>query len=355
MRAPEIRQKFLDYFISRGHSQLPSSPLVSDDPTLLLTNAGMNQFKPVFLGEVTPASPRATTVQKCVRTVDIENVGRTTRHVTFFEMLGNFSFGDYFKPEVISYAWEVLTEVYQLPPDRLWVTVYLDDDEAVEVWRRIGVPADRIQRLGWADNYWSMGVPGPCGPSSEICYDRGPAYGEPGGPAVNDERYLELWNLVFMQNIRGEGGDKDGFAVVGELPRRNIDTGLGLDRLAIILQDVESITQTDLLAPTFEVVEDLVGRRFPGHDGTEASVSYQVVVDHARTIAFLIADGVLPSNEGSGYVLRRLMRRAIRHAQSLGVTDLVLPTITTSVVDNLARGVAGTGIGEVADRAGQRP
>jgi alanyl-tRNA synthetase len=331
MRSTDIRRKFFDYFSSHGHLRLPSSSLVPDDPTLLLTNAGMNQFKPVFLGEVEPPSPRAMTVQKCIRTVDIENVGRTTRHLTSFEMLGNFSFGDYFKAEAISFAWEVLTEVYQLPVEKLWVTVYLDDDESVELWKQLGVRPDRIQRLGWADNYWSMGVPGPSGPSSEIFYDHGPTFGPDGGPAVNGDRYVELWNLVFMRNIRGEGGDKDGFPIVGELPRKNIDTGLGLDRLAVILQDVESITLTDLLAPTIEVVGELVGHRFP----RQVAIPYQVVADHARSIAFLVADGVLPSNEGRGYVLRRLMRRAIRYARALGIEERVLPAVTSNVVENL--------------------
>src|SRR5690349_14338803 len=200
MRSTEIRRIFFDYFTSRGHTRVPSSPLVPDDPTLLLTNAGMNQFKPYFLGEVPPPYPRAVSVQKCARTSDIDNVGRTTRHATFFEMLGNFSFGDYFKAEVITYAWELLTVHYRLDPDRLWITVYHDDDEAADLWRQVGVPAERIQRLGMDDNFWSMGVPGPCGPCSEICYDRGPAFGPAGGPEANGERYLEIWNLVFMQN-----------------------------------------------------------------------------------------------------------------------------------------------------------
>jgi len=337
VRSTEIRRVFFDYFTSRGHTRVPSSPLVPDDPTLLLANAGMNQFKPYFLGEVPPPYPRAVSVQKCARTSDIDNVGRTTRHATFFEMLGNFSFGDYFKAEVIAYAWELLTEHYRLDPDRLWITVYQDDDEAADLWRQVGVQVERIQRLGMDDNFWSMGVPGPCGPCSEVCYDRGPAFGPAGGPEANGERYLEIWNLVFMQNMRGPGNGKNDFPIVGELPNKSIDTGLGLDRIAAILQGVDTVCQTDLLAPTLATVERLAARPFPGHDGSDESVSFQVVTEHARSTAFLITDGVLPSNEGRGYVLRRLMRRAIRHARSLGIDGPVLADVVTSVIDNLGQ------------------
>ncbi|MBO3738000.1 alanine--tRNA ligase [Actinoplanes flavus] len=337
MRSADIRKIFFEYFTSRGHTRVPSSSLVPDDPTLLLANAGMNQFKPYFLGEVPPPYPRATSVQKCARTSDIDNVGRTTRHATFFEMLGNFSFGDYFKADAIRYAWELLTEHYRLDPEKLWITVYQDDDEAIELWRQVGVPAERIQRLGMDDNFWSMGVPGPCGPCSEVCYDRGPAFGPAGGPEANGERYLEIWNLVFMQNLRGEsaGGGKGDFPILGELPNKSIDTGLGLDRIAAILQGVDTVCETDLLAPTLATVERLAGRRFPGRNGSDESVSFQVVTEHARSTAFLIADGVLPSNEGRGYVLRRLMRRAIRHARSLGIDRPVLAEVVGSVIDNL--------------------
>ena len=337
MRSADIRKTFFDYFTSRGHTRVPSSPLVPDDPTLLLANAGMNQFKPYFLGEVPAPYPRAVSVQKCARTSDIDNVGKTTRHATFFEMLGNFSFGDYFKADVIRYAWELLTEHYRLDPDKLWITVYQDDDEALDLWRQVGVPAERIQRLGMDDNFWSMGVPGPCGPCSEVCYDRGPAFGPAGGPEANGERYLEIWNLVFMQNLRGDsaGGGKGDFPIVGELPNKSIDTGLGLDRIAAILQGVDTVCETDLLSPTLATVERLVGRRFPGRNGGDESVSFQVVTEHARSTAFLIADGVLPSNEGRGYVLRRLMRRAIRHARSLGIDRPVLAEVVGSVIDNL--------------------
>ncbi|OLT20831.1 alanine--tRNA ligase [Actinomadura sp. CNU-125] len=327
MRSSDIRTTFLDFFRERDHRAVPSGPLVPSDPSLLLTNAGMNQFKPYFLGETAPDRPRAVSVQKCVRTSDIENVGRTARHTTFFEMLGNFSFGDYFKQEAISWSWELLTEHFNLDPDRLWVTVYLDDDETVRLWRRIGVPSDRIQRLGMKDNYWSMGIPGPCGPSSELHYDRGPEYGPEGGPAVDGERYLELWNLVFMQNLRGEGPGKEGYPILGELPAKNIDTGLGLDRLAAILQGTNGVCETDLVGPTLRLVHELSGRDEP--------VSSRIVADHARSIAFLVADGVLPSPDGRGHVLRRLMRRAILHARRLGIDDLALPPVTASVVDNL--------------------
>ncbi|MFD5696519.1 alanine--tRNA ligase, partial [Streptomyces lasiicapitis] len=333
MRSTQIRTLFTDFFTSRGHHEVPSSPLVPDDPTLLLANAGMNQFKPYFLGETTPAFPRATSIQKCARTSDIDNVGRTNRHATFFEMMGNFSFGDYFKEDAIAFAWELLTEGYGLEKDKLWITVFEDDDEAEHIWRRIGVPASRIQRLGMEDNYWSMGVPGPCGPCSDVNYDRGPAFGKEGGPAVDSERYVEIWSLVFMQFQRGEGDKKGNFPILGELANQSIDTGLGLDRLAAILQDAQNVCTTDLLLPTMNTVQELVGRACPSEG--EEKVSFQVVTEHARSIAFLIADGVLPAKDGRGYVLRRLMRRAIRHARLLGIDGPVLPAATASVIGNL--------------------
>ncbi|MFI6521055.1 alanine--tRNA ligase [Spirillospora sp. NPDC050679] len=335
MRSADIRSTFLGFFRERDHRVAPSSPLLPSDPTLLLANAGMNQFKPYFLGERTPEHRRMASVQKCARTSDIGNVGRTSRHGTFFEMLGSFSFGDYFKDEIIPWSWELLTRHYGLDPGRLWVTVYLDDDESERAWRRIGVPAERVQRLGMADNYWSMGVPGPCGPSSELHYDRGPAFGREGGPAVDGERYQELWNLVFMQNVRGPGGGKDGYPIVGELPARNLDTGLGLDRLAMVLQDVDSICETDLLMPALLRVQELAGRAYRGRDGGEESVSFRIIAEHTRSIAFLIADGALPSPDGAGYVVRRLARRAIQHARLLGVEEPVLPLLTGTVVDTL--------------------
>ncbi|MFD4373350.1 alanine--tRNA ligase [Streptomyces sp. NPDC058486] len=333
MRSTQIRSTFLDFFTSRGHRQVPSSPLIPSDPTLLLANAGMNQFKPYFLGEVTPDFPRATTIQKCARTSDIDNVGRTNRHATFFEMMGNFSFGDYFKADAIAFAWELVTQGYHLEKDRLWITVYQDDDESEQLWRKIGVPADRIQRLGMQDNFWSMGVPGPCGPCSEVSYDRGPAFGREGGPAIDGERYVEIWNLVFMQYQRGEGDGKGDFPILGDLAQQSIDTGLGLDRLAAILQDVENVCGTDLLRPTLTTVQELAGRDYPGSG--EEKVSFQVAAEHARSIAYLIADGVLPAKDGRGYVLRRLMRRAIRHARLLGIDEAVLAPTTASVIANL--------------------
>ncbi|MFD7894073.1 alanine--tRNA ligase [Streptomyces sp. NPDC059743] len=333
MRSTQIREMFTDFFTSRGHQPVPSSPLIPDDPTLLLANAGMNQFKPYFLGETSPPFPRATSIQKCARTSDIDNVGRTNRHATFFEMMGNFSFGDYFKEDAIAFAWELLTQGYGLEKDKLWITVFEDDDEAEHLWRRIGVPASRIQRLGMEDNYWSMGVPGPCGPCSEVNYDRGPAFGKEGGPAIDGERYVEIWNLVFMQFQRGEGDKKGNLPILGELANKSIDTGLGLDRLAAILQDAQNVCTTDLLLPTFHAVQDLAGRACPSEG--EEKVSFQVVTEHARSIAFLIADGVLPAKDGRGYILRRLMRRAIRHARLLGIDGSVLPAATASVITNL--------------------
>jgi alanyl-tRNA synthetase len=334
MRSTQIRSLFTDFFTSRSHQSVPSSPLVPDDPTLLLANAGMNQFKPYFLGETRPPFPRATSIQKCARTSDIDNVGHTNRHATFFEMMGNFSFGDYFKEDAIAFAWELLTEGYGLEKDKLWITVFEGDDEAEHIWRRVGVPASRIQRLGMEDNYWSMGVPGPCGPCSEVNYDRGPVFGKEGGPAIDSERYVEIWNLVFMQFQRGEGDKKGNFPVLGELARKGVDTGLGLDRLATILQDAQNVCTTDLLLPTFRTVQDLVGREAPSEG--EEKVSSQVVTEHARAIAFLIADGILPSKDGRGYILRRLMRRTIRHARLLGIDGPVLPSVTASVIGNLS-------------------
>src|SRR5205814_1854661 len=251
MESAEIRRRFLRFFEERGHTVVPSASLVANDPTLLLVNAGMQPFKPYFLGEQEPPFRRAVSVQKCVRTLDIDEVGKTTRHASFFQMCGNFSFGDYFKERAIPLAWELFTASpedggFGFPEDRLWITVFFDDDEAADIWQHeVGVSKDRIQRLGKVENYWSMGVPGPCGPCSEINYDRGPAYGEEGGPAVNGERYLELWNLVFMQYERGEGSGKEDFPILGELPNKNIDTGMGLERMAAVLQGVDNLYEID--------------------------------------------------------------------------------------------------------------
>jgi alanyl-tRNA synthetase len=331
MRSTEIRRRFTDFFVERDHRLVPSSPLIPNDPTLLLANAGMNQFKPYFLGEVEPDYTRATSVQKCTRTSDIENVGDRS-HCTFFEMLGNFSFGDYFKEGAIAYAWELVTERFGFEPDRVWATVYLDDDEAVGYWRQTGVPAERIQRLGKEDNFWDMGVPGPCGPSSEIYIDRGPDFGAGGGPASGSDRYLEIWNLVFMQNIRGEGEDKD-YPILGDLPNKNIDTGMGLERVATLLQGTDSMYETDLFLPVLREVQEIAGAPY-GRTG-KLDRSLRIVTEHARTASFLIADGVLPSNEGRGYILRRLLRRSVRHLRVLGVEDQALPRVCARVVDTL--------------------
>ncbi|WP_420121999.1 alanine--tRNA ligase [Nakamurella sp.] len=339
MQTHEIRRRFLDYFERTGHTVVPSASLISQDATVLFTIAGMAPFKPYFLGQSTPPFPRATSVQKCVRTGDIDNVGITTRHNTFFQMAGNFSFGDYFKAGAIKHAWTLLTSPldeggFALDPDRLWVTVYESDDEAERLWLEIaGLPAERIQRRGMADNFWSMGVPGPCGPCSEIYYDRGPAYGVEGGPVADEDRYLEIWNLVFMQDMRGEsaGDGKGDFPILGPLPQQNIDTGLGVERLAFLLQGVDNVYETDLLRPIISTVEELSGVKY-GADHV-SDVRFRVIADHARSGMLLIGDGVTPGNEGRGYVLRRLLRRTIRSARLLGVTDPVMPTIMAVVRD----------------------
>ncbi|MEU0436958.1 alanine--tRNA ligase [Streptomyces sp. NPDC006290] len=336
MESAEIRRRWLSFYEERGHTVVPSASLIADDPTLLLVPAGMVPFKPYFLGEVKPPWSRATSVQKCVRTPDIEEVGKTTRHGTFFQMCGNFSFGDYFKEGAITYAWELLTSPqdkggYGLDPERLWITVYLDDDEAETIWRdKIGVPAERIQRLGKKDNYWSMGVPGPCGPCSEINYDRGPEFGVEGGPAVNDERYVEIWNLVFMQYERGEGTSKDDFEILGDLPSKNIDTGLGLERLAMILQGVQNMYEIDTSMAVINKATELTGVEYGAAHGSD--VSLRVVTDHMRTSVMLIGDGVSPGNEGRGYVLRRIMRRAIRNMRLLGATGFVVKDLIDVVI-----------------------
>ncbi|MFD4777325.1 alanine--tRNA ligase, partial [Streptomyces sp. NPDC058427] len=339
MESAEIRRRWLSFYEERGHTVVPSASLIADDPTLLLVPAGMVPFKPYFLGEVKPPAPRVTSVQKCVRTPDIEEVGKTTRHGTFFQMCGNFSFGDYFKEGAIDYAWELLTGsvadgCFGLDPERLWITVYLDDDEAEQIWRdRIGVPAERIQRLGKKDNFWSMGVPGPCGPCSEINYDRGPEFGVEGGPAVNDERYVEIWNLVFMQYERGAGDGKEDFPILGDLPSKNIDTGLGLERLAMILQGVPNMYETDTLRVVMDKATELTGVRYGAAESTD--VSLRVVGDHIRTSVMLIGDGVTPGNEGRGYVLRRIMRRAIRMMRLMGSTGSVVNELVGVVIETM--------------------
>ena len=337
MESAEIRRRWLSFFAERGHTVVPSASLIADDPTLLLVNAGMVPFKPYFLGEQDPPYRRATSVQKCVRTVDIEEVGKTARHASFFQMCGNFSFGDYFKETAIPLAWELLTSPveqggYGLAEDRLWVTVYLDDDEAAEIWtRKVGVPAERLQRRGMADNFWSMGVPGPCGPCSEIFYDRGPAYGRQGGPVVDEERYIEVWNLVFMQYERGEGAGKEGYPILGELPAKNIDTGLGLERLATILQGVDNLYEIDTTRQVLDTAAELTGKRY-GAD-PRADVGLRVIADHARTAIMLIGDGLTPGNEGRSFVLRRMMRRTIRNLRLLGCSDPAMPDLVDATIE----------------------
>jgi alanyl-tRNA synthetase len=334
----EIRKRFLDHFVNAGHTEVPSASVILDDPNLLFVNAGMVQFVPFFLGQRTPPYSTATSIQKCIRTPDIDEVGITTRHNTFFQMAGNFSFGDYFKRGAIELAWALLTNSvaaggYGLDPERLWATVYLDDDEAAQLWREIAdLPADRIQRRGMADNYWSMGIPGPCGPSSEIYYDRGPEYGVEGGPIVNEDRYIEIWNLVFMQNERGEGTSKEDFEILGPLPRKNIDTGMGVERVAFILQGVQNVYETDLLRPVIDLVATRAPR--PYDAGSHADdVRYRIIADHSRTAAILIGDGVSPGNDGRGYVLRRLLRRVIRSAKLLGIDTPIVGDLMATVRD----------------------
>ena len=341
MESAEIRSRWLRFFESdnrRGltHTVVPSASLIADDPNLLLVNAGMVPFKPFFLGEVTPPYKRATSVQKCVRTLDIDEVGKTTRHASFFQMCGNFSFGDYFKEGAIALAWELLTRPianggYGFPEEKLWVTVYLDDDEAADIWhKQIGVPKERIQRRDMADNFWSMGVPGPCGPCSEIYYDRGPAYGAEGGPIADENRYLEIWNLVFMQNERGAGGGKDSYPILGELPAKSIDTGLGLERTAALLQGVENIYEIDTTIKILNRASELTGVKYGSSE--KSDISLRVIADHARTSAMLIGDGVTPGNEGRGYVLRRMMRRTIRNMRLLGSMDPIMSELTVAAI-----------------------
>jgi alanyl-tRNA synthetase len=321
MESAEIARRFLNYFSQRGHTVVPSASLIADDPTLLLVNAGMVPFKPYFLGQLAPPFRRATSAQKCVRTADIEEVGKTTRHASFFQMLGNFSFGDYFKEQAIPFAWELLTSPeaeggFGFPESRLWVTVYTEDDEAAKLWHdHVGVPEDRIQRRGLADNYWHMGVPGPGGPCSEIYYDRGPEYGREGGPVVDEDRYLEVWNLVFMQEQLSAVRSKVDFDVAGELPSRNIDTGMGLERMAALLQGVDNIYEIDTMWKVLDRAAELTEQRY-GRDH-RSDVALRVVTDHVRTAVMLVADGVVPSNEGRGYVLRRILRRSVRNLRLL--------------------------------------
>ena len=331
MLTAEIRRRFLTHFTERGHTLVPSASLIADDPTLMFTVAGMVPFIPYLTGREPAPYPRAVSCQKCVRTLDIEEVGKTTRHGTFFQMNGNFSFGDYFKDGAIGYAWELVTGPVAdgglgFDPDRLWATVYLDDDEAAGLWLKY-LPAERIQRLGREENYWSTGQPGPAGPDSEIFFDRGPEYGPEGGPAADTrggDRYLEIWNLVFMQYERGPGAGYD-FEILRDLPRKNIDTGMGLERVAYLLQGVDNLYEIDEVRPVLDAAAELTGRRY-GAD-RDADVRLRVIADHVRTGLMLIGDGVTPSNEGRGYVLRRILRRAVRAIRLLGYDDPAFPVL----------------------------
>ncbi|MCW3157736.1 alanine--tRNA ligase [Micropruina sonneratiae] len=330
MKTAEIRRRYLDFFVRNGHTEVPSASLVYNDPTLLFVNAGMVPFKPYFTGAEDAPFARAVSVQKCVRTLDIEEVGKTTRHGTFFQMNGNFSFGDYFKAGAIEYAWELVTGSvedgnYGFDPEKVWVTVYLDDDEAAALWRGVGVPDERIQRRGLKDNYWHMGVPGPGGPCSEIYIDRGPEFGPDGGPIVDEDRFLEIWNLVFQTEELSAVRAKDDFDVLGPLPSKNIDTGMGLERTAYLLQGVANMYEIDEIFPVITAAAELAGTRY-GADH-ESDVRLRVVGDHVRSALMLMTDGVTPGNEARGYVLRRLLRRSIRSMRLLGVHDPVLPEL----------------------------
>src|SRR5690349_14746902 len=322
MKASEIRQTYLSFFAERGHRIVPSASLVPSvhDPSVLLTTAGMQPFKPYFLGREEPPARRLADVQKCFRTTDVGEVGNTARHLTFFEMLGNWSFGDYFKEESIPWGWELSTQGFGMDPERIWVTVFGGDEElglgpdeeAIAVWRRVGVPDERIVRLGREDNFWQAGPAGPCGPCSELYLDRGVALGAEGErPGDDTDRFLEFWNHVFMTYDLGADGS------LSELPMRNIDTGMGLDRMAAILQDVPSVFETDLIRPLIDLAEEISGHSYA--EGGAVTRAMRIVADHARGASFLIADGVVPSNEDRGYILRRIMRRAIQQGRTLGL------------------------------------
>ncbi len=329
MNSQRIRDKFISFFEERDHVLRPSASLIPVDPTLLLNNAGMVPFKPYFLGEDEAPWDRAVSIQKCVRTVDIDIIGTTTRHFSFFEMAGNFSFGDYFKEKAIPYAYEFVTEELGLDDSRLWYTVYDDDDEAAEIWvDGVGVPAERVQR-GGRDNFWQMGVPGPCGPSSELFWDKGPEFGDDGGPIGGDEnRFVEIWNLVFMQNIQDEP-----FHVVGDLPSKNIDTGMGLERVAAVMQGVPSSFDIDTVKAVRDRAAAYTGITYG--ESERDDVSLRLLADHGRSVTFLIADGVVPSNEGRGYVLRRILRRAVRHAWQFGGEGLIFPGLVEATVETM--------------------
>ena len=323
MKTAEIKRRWLEFFEKKNHTVVPSASLISQDPNLMFTVAGMVPFIPYMTGVLPAPYARATSVQKCVRTLDIEEVGKTTRHGTFFQMNGNFSFGDYFKREAIAYAWELLTSPLEkgglgFDPERLWATVYEDDEESIGYWlEETSIPRERIQKRGMKDNYWSTGQRGPAGPCSEIYFDRGPAYGQEGGPEADEDRYIEIWNLVFMQYERGDGGAKEGFPILGELPKKNIDTGMGLERVAFLLQGVENIYEIDQVRPLIEISSELSGKKYGASEADD--VRMRVIADHIRSALMLMSDGVTPSNEGRGYVLRRLLRRSVRALRLLGI------------------------------------
>jgi alanyl-tRNA synthetase len=356
MRSAEIRDRFLRFYKDNGHTEVPSASLISPDPTTLFNIAGMAPFKPYFEGLLPAPYKRATSVQKCLRTLDIDEVGKTTRHASFFQMAGNFSFGDYFKDGAIAFAWELATTPqsdggYGFDPDRIWVTVYTEDDEAADIWhRKVGLPTERIQRRGKEDNYWDMGVPGPCGPCSEMYFDRGPEYGPDGGPVVDEDRFLEFWNLVFMQYERGPGVGKD-YPILGELPAKNIDTGLGQERMAFLLQGVQNLYEIDEVFPVLARTAELTGRRYGAEH--EADVRLRVVADHVRSALMVLGDGVVPSNEARGYVLRRMLRRAIRTVRLLGHEDRALPELLPVARDCMAPSYPelATDFGRIADYA----
>ncbi len=322
----QIRDKFLNFYAARGHQILPSASLVPEDPTVLLTIAGMLPFKPIFLGQRTPEFPRATTSQKCIRTNDIENVGRTARHHTFFEMLGNFSFGDYFKEQAIAYAWELSTQVYGLPADRIVVSVFREDDEAFNIWRdKIGIPPHRIKRMDEADNFWASGPTGPCGPCSELYYDFHPELGDDNLDLEDDTRFIEFYNLVFMQYNRDAEGN------LTPLAKKNIDTGLGLERMAQILQKVPNNYETDLIFPIVKKAADIAGIDYAKAD-EKTKVSLKVIGDHSRAVVQMIADGITASNIGRGYILRRLIRRVVRHGRLIGIQGVFTPEVAEAAI-----------------------
>jgi alanyl-tRNA synthetase len=340
METADIQRRWLTFFGDRGHTVVPSASLVSDDPTLMFTVAGMVPFIPYLTGVVPAPYSRATSVQKCIRTLDIEEVGKTTRHGTFFQMNGNFSFGDYFKEGAIGYAWELLTSSesdggFGFAEKDLWITVYEDDDEAFDLWRKIaGLPEKRIQRFGREDNYWSTGQPGPAGPCSEIYFDRGREFGPEGGPAVDDTRYLEIWNLVFMQYLIDNVRSKVDFDIVGELPSKNIDTGMGMERVAFIKQGVANMYEIDQVRPVLDRASELSGRTYGANP--EDDVRMRVIADHVRSSLMLMTDGVAPSNDARGYVLRRLLRRSIRSMRLLGVPEATFPELFAASRDAMA-------------------